>query len=298
MSRKNSQGAGSGSSLRACAPALRRPGMPTFSGRRTVIAPRGMSCGSHPLPTTHTRTSTPVCAIRVSWAAASSAGRAPSVSKIAEKPAKGKAAKQHRWPDKSADSGIRKAPLKGAGSGQGFRAGLGVPRPAKQGTPAKAKPASAGNMRQLRPRKPVHDGWGPFYDLAGTAELLGISRAEAEEQGEISELLMMSTTDGRLLFPVWRFTGQHSNNRVAKVVAVFRDLHASPWLVVQWATAPNPPSPSGSCLGLRLCRLQTCDSFLHGLWRRAVRCTVCMSNAGAAGTSPASEKPLERVTRS
>lgn len=106
--------------------------------------------------------------------------------------------------------------------------------------PVKAKQAPPGNVRQLRPRKATHEGWGPFYDLVGAAELLDISPTDAEKQGEAHELLMVSTADGGLLFPVWQFTGRRQNSRVAKALAVFRDLQASSWLVVQWATAPNP----------------------------------------------------------
>ncbi|MYU02083.1 MULTISPECIES: hypothetical protein [unclassified Streptomyces] len=169
-------------------------------------------------------------------------GKSQKIVKLADKPAKGKAAKQYGLPGKSADAGTRKAPSKRAGSGPLSQAGLRVPRASVTAMPAKGKPSSSGNLRQLRPQKPVHDGWGPFYDLAGVAKLLGISPAEAEKRGEVRELLMVSTPDGGLLFPAWQFTERHPHphSRVAKALTVFRDLQTSPWLVVQWATAPNP----------------------------------------------------------
>ncbi|MET7702708.1 hypothetical protein [Streptomyces sp. NPDC005485] len=162
-------------------------------------------------------------------------GAGKKTSKITEKPTKGKTAKQYRLSAKSAVASTRESQSKGSGSGRGFRAGQRVSPPA-----VKVKSVSPGNVRQLRPRKLVHEGWGPFYDLGGTAELLGISRDEAEKRGEVHELLMVSTADGGRLFPAWQFTSRHPHSRVAKALAVFRDLQSSPWLVVQWATAPNP----------------------------------------------------------
>lgn len=162
-------------------------------------------------------------------------GKTRKTVKIAEKPTKDKTAKQYRLPAKPAVAETRKSQQKRAGSGQGVRTGK---RASPQGGEVKAGPP--GNVRQLRPRKPVHDGWGPFYNLAGAAELLGVPPADAEKQGEARDLLMVSTDDGGLLFPVWQFTGRHLHSRVAKALAVFRDLQGSPWLVVQWATAPNP----------------------------------------------------------
>lgn len=101
-------------------------------------------------------------------------GKTRKTVKIAEKPTKGKAAKQYRLPAKPAAAETRKSQQKRAGSGQSVSAGR---RASPQGGEAKA--VAPGNVRQLRPRKPVHDGWGPFYNLAGAAELLGVSPAEA-----------------------------------------------------------------------------------------------------------------------
>lgn len=154
--------------------------------------------------------------------------------KIAEGPTKGKAGQRYRLPAKAAAE-ARESSQRRASSGQGGRSGK-RPYP-KMG---ETKAVSPGNVRQLRPRKPVHDGWGPFYNLAGTAELLGVSPSDAEKRGEARELLMVNTEDGELLFPVWQFTGRHLHRRVDRALAVFRDLRGSPWLVVQWATAPNP----------------------------------------------------------
>ncbi|GAA2523980.1 hypothetical protein [Streptomyces longisporus] len=167
-------------------------------------------------------------------------GKSEKIAKIAEKPAKGKTAAQYDKLGGSAGAGARKALTGKSGLQQPSRAGRRGSRPALNAGLVKAKPSSSGNVRQLRPRKPAHDGWGPFYDSSGVAELLDISPAEAEKQGEMRELLMVNTTDGRFLFPVWQFTDDHLHRRVAKVLTVFRDLSISPWMVVQWATAPNP----------------------------------------------------------
>ncbi|MDX3694772.1 hypothetical protein PV726_31455 [Streptomyces europaeiscabiei] len=175
----------------------------------------------------------------------SGASASRKTGKIAEIPAKGKAPKGYRLRGKSADAGTRESPAKGVGSVPGLRPFLRLSPAAEakakaKAMSAKARRASSGNVRQLPLRKPIHDGWGPFYDLAGAADLLRISPAKAKGLGEKHELLMVNTSDGGHLFPVWQFTGRSLHSRVAKTFTVFRDLQASPWLVVQWATAPNP----------------------------------------------------------
>ncbi|MFJ6784459.1 hypothetical protein [Streptomyces yangpuensis] len=171
------------------------------------------------------------------------AGKGRKASKIAEKSTNGKAVKEYRLPGKSAAADgtvTRKSQPKQNASGQGVRDSQGPSRPALKLMPVKAKQVQPGNVRELQPRKAPHEGWGPFYDLVGASQLLGISPADAEKRGEAHELLMVGTADGGVLFPVWQFTGRRPHSRVAKALAVFRDMQTSSWLVVQWATAPNP----------------------------------------------------------
>ncbi|MFG2803829.1 hypothetical protein [Streptomyces pseudovenezuelae] len=167
-------------------------------------------------------------------------GKSEKLAKLAEKPAEDKDAAKYGKLGRPAGSGFRKAVT--SKSGLQRPSGAGLRRSPPVSGPGKEKPSSSGNVRQLRPRKPAHahDGWGPFYDLNGVAELLDISPAEAEKRGEVRELLMVNTPDGRFLFPVWQFAEDHPNRRVARILTVFRDLRVSPWMVVQWATAPNP----------------------------------------------------------
>jgi hypothetical protein len=86
---------------------------------------------------------------------------------------------------------------------------------------------------------PAHEGWGPFYDLHGAARILRCSSGEAARRGEAGELLMVVTVEGDRLFPVWQFDGPRVHAGVSRVLGEFQGLRVDPWLIVQWATAPD-----------------------------------------------------------
>lgn len=116
-------------------------------------------------------------------------------------------------------------------------------RPRGKGT-GREQVASRGNGKVRELRAPVttgvHDGEGPFYDLAGAARWLNSEPPWVEKLAGEWEVLMVTSADGRKLLPVWQFKGHAVHPDVLQVLRIFHEARLDPWAVVVWATAPDP----------------------------------------------------------
>jgi hypothetical protein len=112
--------------------------------------------------------------------------------------------------------------------------------PATTAQPTPKPPPRTETVREPRRKGPAHEGWGPFYDLAGAARVLHRSAGEVEQRGATGGLLMVVTVEGDRLFPAWQFDGAKVHSGVSRVLGEFQGVPVDPWLIVQWATAPDP----------------------------------------------------------
>ncbi|MEY9840680.1 hypothetical protein [Streptacidiphilus sp. EB103A] len=159
--------------------------------------------------------------------------------------------------ERTRQTGAKIAKSKGTSASDEFslrRTGTAVP--VKQGTrrsdapkPKRSPPAppassepSPGRVRQIRrtTTTPVHRGRGPFYDLAGAAHLVGKEPHILEKEAKAGEALVVTTIEGVKLLPAWQFDGPRVHPHVAKILEIFHSVPVDQWMIVQWATAPDP----------------------------------------------------------
>lgn len=81
---------------------------------------------------------------------------------------------------------------------------------------------------------------GPFYDTAGLARWMKISRQAVHQKVSAHQILACATADGQKVYPAWQFT---PDGRVipglAAVLKVLLPAAADAWTVAIWLTTPD-----------------------------------------------------------
>lgn len=80
---------------------------------------------------------------------------------------------------------------------------------------------------------------GPFYDTAGVATWLGLTRQAVHHRAKVGQLLGCPTVEGRIVFPAWQFRDDGSPvEHLADVLTTLRAGAVSPWTIALWLRAP------------------------------------------------------------
>lgn len=87
---------------------------------------------------------------------------------------------------------------------------------------------------------PFDEAAGPFYDTAGLARWLGISRQAVHQRAARHAILGCPLADDAAVYPTWQFLDNGATlPGLAEVVAVLADGDSDPWMAALWLRAPN-----------------------------------------------------------
>ncbi len=115
-------------------------------------------------------------------------------------------------------------------AGRGACAVLGEPRSfAERAVYASAPVAS-----------PWDDLVGPFLRSEGVQARLKISRQAVAAKAARRRLLRTVTVDGRHLYPLWQFDGDHLVTGLAEMLALFPERSVDGWTLAAWLRTPDP----------------------------------------------------------
>ena len=109
-------------------------------------------------------------------------------------------------------------------------------------------PAAYGSPTELAERMlaavPTVNVWdaqlGPFYDTAGLTRYLGVSKQALADRVKRRRMLAMTTSDGKVVYPVLQFAGRDLLSGLPDVLAVFRDVPVDGWTLASWLVSPSP----------------------------------------------------------
>ena len=87
---------------------------------------------------------------------------------------------------------------------------------------------------------PYDTAFGPFYETAGLASWLGVSRQALADRARRGTLLACRTAEGHLLYPVLQF-GRNGEVRpgVVDAVGILGRAGADGWTIATWLTTPS-----------------------------------------------------------
>lgn len=88
---------------------------------------------------------------------------------------------------------------------------------------------------------------GPFYDTAGLAAWLGVSRQALSKRVGVRKLIACPLEDGSLVYPVWQFTGGAVDPAMLRVWQALR-AHGDPWTSAQWMCSDVAGAPGSSAV--------------------------------------------------
>lgn len=80
---------------------------------------------------------------------------------------------------------------------------------------------------------------GPADDTVGTLRTLGISEPELTDLVDRRMLLAVTTSDGKVLFPMFQFDGLEMLAGLPDVMAVFAGVPVDDWTLASWLLAPS-----------------------------------------------------------
>lgn len=87
---------------------------------------------------------------------------------------------------------------------------------------------------------PFDEVAGPFYDTAGLARWLGVSRQAVHQRAARGALLGCPLADDTTVYPVWQFLDNGATlPRLADVLAELADGRDDPWMAALWLRAPS-----------------------------------------------------------
>ncbi len=97
----------------------------------------------------------------------------------------------------------------------------------------------ASAMLDAIPTEHPFTGLGPFYDTAGLARWLGVSRQALHQKAKARQVLACVTGDGQRVYPAWQFTPDART--LAGLTPVLRVLLSAtdPWTAAIWLTTPD-----------------------------------------------------------
>lgn len=80
---------------------------------------------------------------------------------------------------------------------------------------------------------------GPFYDTAGLAIWLGISRQALHQKVRAGQILACVTGDGQRVYPAWQFTPDRRTLPGLGSVLPILLANTDPWTAAIWLTTPS-----------------------------------------------------------
>lgn len=80
--------------------------------------------------------------------------------------------------------------------------------------------------------------FGPFYDTAAVRQILGVSKQAVNERVRRRSMLAATTSDGRVVYPVFQFGDPGVRRDVSTVVSAFRDVDVDGWAIGAWFSTP------------------------------------------------------------
>lgn len=87
---------------------------------------------------------------------------------------------------------------------------------------------------------PYDTSFGPFYDTAGLAQWLGVSRQALADRVRRGTLLACRTAEGHLLYPLLQFgRGGEVRPGVVDAVGILARAGADGWTIASWLTTPT-----------------------------------------------------------
>lgn len=80
---------------------------------------------------------------------------------------------------------------------------------------------------------------GPFYDTAGVARWLGITRQALHQKVKAGQVLALTTGNGQRVYPAWQFSPDgRPLTGLVDLLRVLNPAAADPWTVAVWLTRP------------------------------------------------------------
>lgn len=91
---------------------------------------------------------------------------------------------------------------------------------------------------------------GPFYDTAGLARWLGISRQAVHQKVAKHALLACPTADGSNVYPTWQFLPNGATiPSLVEVLGALADGTDDAWMIALWMQAPSELLDGNSASG-------------------------------------------------
>lgn len=105
--------------------------------------------------------------------------------------------------------------------------------------------------RAVQASAPVASPWdelvGPFLRSEGVQARLGITRQAVSAKAARRRLLRTITSDGKHLYPLWQFDGDHLVAGLAEVLALFPEHAVDGWTLAAWLRTPDPDLGEPPC---------------------------------------------------